>query len=554
MRRRGLALAALVLALAPAAPARAGEMFGVNVNRVFNDDFTPANWDAPLAAVRESGIRVARSDAFWMWAEPHAPEHGDHDYTWNMLDAEATALARHGLRWRPILDYSAHWAVGGADYHSPPASNDDYAAYARAFARRYGRGGSFWAEHPELTALPVTAYEIWNEPDNAAFWRPGPDPARYADMYLRARGAIREADEHATVVVGGLLPDTGYVTAMYAAHPQLRGNVDAIGFHPYAPTADRVLASVRALSRTLVDVGDPSVPIHITEVGWPTRGAGLPIVLGEADRAAALGRVADALARSDCGVAAVLAYTWTTPQANPADVEDWYGIRNADGSATATSDAFAGVVARWDEQPVTPASRERLCSVIDSDGDGAGDTEDPDDDNDGTPDVADKFRTDPRESADLDGDGIGNSADGDDDNDGALDVVELLRGSSPRDLDSDDDGLSDAVEISTSPATSDSDRDGLSDGLERGVTRPVADPPGAVGATDPKRFRPDLDPITKTSAVRADSDRDGLADGREDRTRDGSRHRRETDPLARDTDRDGVGDRLDRRPLDRRRR
>ena len=68
MVRWGALVGLLLLALAGAAPARADEMFGVNVNRVFNDDFTPAHWDAPLCAIREAGLRQARSDAFWMWA------------------------------------------------------------------------------------------------------------------------------------------------------------------------------------------------------------------------------------------------------------------------------------------------------------------------------------------------------------------------------------------------------------------------------------------------------------------------------------------------------
>ena len=48
--------------------------------------------------------------------------------------------------------------------------------------------------HPELPALPVVAYEIWNEPNGGWFWLPRPDPARYADMYIRARAAIKGVD------------------------------------------------------------------------------------------------------------------------------------------------------------------------------------------------------------------------------------------------------------------------------------------------------------------------------------------------------------------------
>jgi hypothetical protein len=585
MGRRGTLLAVLALALAPAPTARAaappGDMFGVSVNRVFNDDFTPAHWDAPLAAVRASGIRQARSDAFWGWAEPSAPVNGAHMYDWRRLDAEALALARHDLIWLPILDYSADWAASDpSNYHSPPTSNDDYAAYARAFAERYGRGGSFWSQHPELAPLPVTDYEIWNEPNGAWFWRPAPDAAAYADMYLKARAAIHEADPAATVVVGGLVANATYVEAMYAARPELRGNVDAIGWHAYAPTVNGMIRGVRGLRVTLERLGERDVPIHLTELGWPTNGND-PIVIGENARAASLEAAGDAFARSDCGIDAVIAYTWMTPEKDPAHLEDWYGLRHPDGSPSPSSEAFARVVARWQANPGTAdASRFRLCHPPDADRDGVPDAEDPDDDNDGVPDatdafpldpaglgdnvdadddgdgvldVVDAFPADPRESVDSDLDGIGDNADSDDDNDGLTDKTERLLGTSRTDLDTDDDGLADSAEPRTSAVRADTDRDGIPDGVEAGVTTPVADPPGLASGTDLRRFRPDLYPRTRTNALRADTDGDGLSDGREDRNRNGRRDPGETDPLRRDSDKDHVSDRLDRWPLDRRR-
>jgi hypothetical protein len=287
----------------------------------------------------------------------------------------AGALAKHRLRWFPVLDYSATWAASyPSDYHSPPTSNADFAAYAAAFATRYGRGGSFWAGHPELRPLPVTAYEVWNEPNGAWFWRPAPDAGAYADMYLKAREAIRGADPEATVVIGGLRPQTPYLRAMYAARPELLGQVDAVGLHPYARRAAKVIANVRAFRRALQGLGDPMVPIVVTELGWPTSGEGSPIVVSESARAAALEAVTDSLARSDCGVAAVMPYTWTTPERNLGDFEDWYGLHHPDGRATASGDAFAGVVARWSSDPVASASRQRLCHApaVDTDKDGDG--------------------------------------------------------------------------------------------------------------------------------------------------------------------------------------
>jgi hypothetical protein len=328
-----------------------------------------------------------------------------------------------------------------------------------------------------------------------------------------------------------------------------------------------MVRGVRALRLALDGLGEPAVPIRITELGWPTSGAA-PITLPEPARATSFELVTDALARSDCNVGAIVPYTWTTPEKDPSGVEDWYGIRHADGSSTPTSDAFERVVARWQSDPVSDATRLRLCHLPDADGDGVPDADDSDDDNDGVPDAADAFPLDPTESSDLDHDGvgdnadpdddgdgradafdafprdaremadsdldgIGDAADPDDDNDGLGDRAELRRGTSTIDRDSDDDGIPDASERSTNPRRGDTDRDGILDGVERGVTVPVADPPGAAAGTNPRRFRRDLDPATCTSAVRADTDRDGSPDGREDRNRNGRRDRRESDPLKR---------------------
>src|SRR3954453_16894347 len=76
MVRRSVLLAVFALALSGGSTARAadaGRLFGVSVNRIVNDDFTPRHWDAPLRAVRASGITQARTDAFWMGAAAGPP-------------------------------------------------------------------------------------------------------------------------------------------------------------------------------------------------------------------------------------------------------------------------------------------------------------------------------------------------------------------------------------------------------------------------------------------------------------------------------------------------
>lgn len=139
------------------------------------------------------------------------------------------------------------------------------------------------------------------------------------------------------------------------------------------------------------------------------------------------------------------------------------------------------------------------CS-LDFDGDGILDDVDPDDDNDGVPDVNDDLPRNPNESVDTDGDGIGNNADTDDDGDGVLDVDDSFPLDSTESFDTDGDGIG-------NNADPDDDGDGVND------------------ATDAFPLDPDES---------ADSDGDGVGDNADQFPNDADE--------ASDFDGDGVGD------------
>jgi hypothetical protein len=127
--------------------------------------FPAASWPDYLRPLSAAGLRVARTDAGWDLAEPDAPAGGQHRYDWSKFDELVADMARAGLRWTPVVDDSPLWASTRYSVYSPPQPGryPDFAAFAGAFAARYGagpdgHGGSFWREHPELTFLPVTDY------------------------------------------------------------------------------------------------------------------------------------------------------------------------------------------------------------------------------------------------------------------------------------------------------------------------------------------------------------------------------------------------------------
>lgn len=319
----------------PAQPAPSSEDFGANVNLLFNGQGPSAATIATqLRALRATGATVARSDAFWEASEPSAPTGGHHAFTWAFDDQIASALAMAGLRWLPVLDYTAPWAqsIPGQD-HSPPRSAGEYAAYAEAFAARYGPQGTFWAEHPELPQLPVQTFEIWNEPDNAEFWTPQPDPARYAALYAAARDAVDAVDPTARVIIGGLTRLPSFLPAMLAAMPGLHDHIDGVGIHPYG-TPSVAVARVTAARAALRRLGLGSVPLYATEFGWTTRFPGALDYVPTAQRPGYILRTLAEFDHGRCGLAAALIYTWYSPEQNPADSQQWYGISSPSGAAT----------------------------------------------------------------------------------------------------------------------------------------------------------------------------------------------------------------------------
>lgn len=352
--RRGIT-APVARAGPPALAAPATPLLGLNVNRLLLDrTYSPAQIDAQLSALARTGARDARTDALWEAAEPAAPIGGVHHYDWAFSDRIASALARHGLRWLPIIDYTAGWAqsIPGQD-HSPPRSASSYAAYAGAFAARYGPGGSFWAEHPMIAPRPVTTYEIWNEPDGGHFWLPGPQPGRYASLYAAARSAIKAADPAGRVLIGGLSNPPVFLPAMLAAEPGLRGHIDGVAVHPYGPTPLAILAALKTDRTLLRSLGLPDVPLYVTEFGWVSRPRGAQDWIPPRLRPGYIRTSFQTLAHSDCAIAGVILYTWVTPELDPANEYDWFGIHPPRGGPTraVTSAAAQGIALASRPQP-----------------------------------------------------------------------------------------------------------------------------------------------------------------------------------------------------------
>jgi hypothetical protein len=323
---------------------------------------TAAQQNAQLDEVESLGIGVIRGDTAWDVVEPKAPNAitGQHTYDWSLLDQGESEMAAHNIRWAPIIDYSAKWATPTNTVTSPPTNDTAWSQFAGALTRRYGANGDFWKANPTLPYLPVLTWEIWNE-ENWGFWSDYPlcqthvvgvdqGPARYANMFMDARAAIRAVDPSAQVMIGGLVGittvSTGqsqctvqeYLAGMKKHRPDLA--VDVIAVHIYLPTAAEVLFQLAAVRHAIDALGWPAgIPLDLNENGWPVGGNGWGLT--DAQRGDLLSTVADQAMRSNCDVTGYVPYTWLTGEQDPANSEDWYGIGNPANPSSPQGSAIA---------------------------------------------------------------------------------------------------------------------------------------------------------------------------------------------------------------------
>ena len=160
------------------------------------------------------------------------------------------------------------------------------------------------------------------------------------------------------MIVGGLTNPARSCRRCCRAAPDLRGHIDGVAIHPYGPTR-RACCERRPRAPRCWPLGLGDVPLYITELGWTTQPAERPNYLPEQRRPAYIERTLAALGHVDCGLAATIVYTWVTPERNPADGEDWFGIHPPGGGGSADSAAFAAGLRARAAPPATQARGDR---------------------------------------------------------------------------------------------------------------------------------------------------------------------------------------------------
>ena len=349
--------------------------FGVNapVLRSYATPDRARALDALAASMSAAGIQWARV-VFDQSVEQRQPGRTD----WTIPDAVVGALARHGIRTDALFvgtaprDAQTALICGSFAY---PSDVSGWASFVGDSVRRYGRGGSFWGEHPEIKPLPVETWEIGNEENIHLFWCPAADPEQYARVYAAARAAAHDADEDAQVVVGGLAPTFStsppggdmnvgdFLRRMIAADPPLDHETPAVGVHLYGPNPNIDLLELRAYRQALDGAGLRNTPMLVNEAGWHTLGPHDARYASPADRAAFIRQLAAISRQTDCNLVGFGVHAWVTAQQDPSNPEDWYGLADpVTGAPNASGLAYAAGIRAAESRPARPA-KGRLGSL-----------------------------------------------------------------------------------------------------------------------------------------------------------------------------------------------
>lgn len=232
---------------------------GVN-SQVHWIDTDTATRDQTLDLLAYAGVTWVRIDMGWATVE----EGGQGTQaTWYLTQVEGTIDAAIARGMDVLVVWKDTPTYAGATTATPPSDPQDC-------ADALGDVVSYFAGR-------VSAWEIWNEPNQAGFW--SGTPAQYVDLLEPCYTAVKAADPSALVVLGGpAYNDTGWLADVFAAGAV--GSFDVLATHPYmspsdlAPTtADTdgtniwLMTHVDAVRAVQLAAGDSS-PIWFTEFGW----------------------------------------------------------------------------------------------------------------------------------------------------------------------------------------------------------------------------------------------------------------------------------------------
>jgi hypothetical protein len=263
------------------APPPGGKLFGFSANPAQFETLNPA---LEYTTVGTAGANAHRFGVSWRLAEPTRGTYdglGAVNGYLDMIDERYTAMVSRGITPILVIMSAPRWAhprgpLGGyvcqtcVDYVEPA---DQYMGDWRRFVSMIA------------TRYPQAAFEIWNEPNIKAFYKPEPNADRYRRLYVEAYYAIKSVDADAAVVTGGLAGWGRTSSTGIATHEFLRRMLQMglpahapdyrLGIHLYPAALSMSAGSGFAEGwensmRELRQHGDGAREVWMTETGMTT--------------------------------------------------------------------------------------------------------------------------------------------------------------------------------------------------------------------------------------------------------------------------------------------
>jgi hypothetical protein len=315
---------------ATASGATGPDAFGVSVGGDIQSE-AAATRDRELDAIAAMGARWVRVDVNWAQIQSGGPS----SFNWGVLDPTVQAITARHMKVLGLITYTPRWArpSGASSTYGPDP--DQFATFASAAVQHY-------------SAMGVTAYEIWNEPNVSYFWTPAPDPAAYTRLLRAAYAAIKAVEPQATVLTGGTSPAStngtnyspvDFLRGIYANGGH--GSFDAVANHPYCWPAYpgdaagwsswyQMYGTSPSLRSLMSANGDAAKQIWGTEFGAPTNGPAGSYV-SESVQAQMISR-AYSLWQTYDWAGPLFTYEGRDYGTDASNREDWFGLIRYDWS------------------------------------------------------------------------------------------------------------------------------------------------------------------------------------------------------------------------------
>ncbi len=247
-------------AVAPVAQSANLSVFGANTHIAASYPF-PDSLNRPADVVAQSSLGWVREEFQWGRIEPRPGK-----FDWTFTDRAVNELVQRGVNIVGLLNPAVGWGTPDpADDNIPPEQGSFYPPDPQLFAK-------FAATVVNRYKDRVRYWQVWNEPDNAVYWRPAPNPAAYAALLRAVYPAIKGADPGATVLAAGIVsPEPAGSFLQAIADNGAWGSFDIIALHPYTDPLGPEAGSIDTVGigaiQTLAARLGPK-PIWVTEFGW----------------------------------------------------------------------------------------------------------------------------------------------------------------------------------------------------------------------------------------------------------------------------------------------